>query len=667
VTGIGELLEPLAFTYNGSPDTPVNAGDYAVVASYAGTANYEEASATATIAIAKAASALAWSQPASIVYGTPLGAAQLSATSSVAGAFVYSPAAGAVLSAGAGQTLSATFTPTDPTNYDGGSVSTTIDVARATPAIDVGGGSFTYDGQPHPATGSVTGVGELLEPLVFTYNGSPDTPVNVGEYAVVASYAGSANYEAASATATITIARAAAVLSWSQPAEIVYGAALGAAQLDATSNVAGTFAYTPGAGTVLNAGAGQALGATFTPADAQNYSGGSVSTSIDVAKAPLTIRANDASKHFGAPLPAFTATASGFVNGDSVASLAGTLAFATTATQFSPVGTYPIAPSGVSSSNYAIAFVTGTLSIVRGTVTVAVTTSPEPSGLDQPMSFTATVAAAPPAPGPPTGAVRFFDGSTLLGTGTLLDGAASLTTAGLDAGARAVEARYDGDGAFETGVGSATHVVTDGAGTPSIFITSSRTPASVGQSVTLKAYVNMSSDDDGPTVTGMVEFYSGETLLATLPIADGRATLTTSSLAAGSHAITARYLGSADAPPARSGVFVQAIGASGWKNRSTTIVLTAAPNPSALGDGVALTATVTGSTESTPTGHILFMVNGEVVGDPAGVPVTPVSDTAARATFGMSGLNHGRHKVTATYLGDPTYKGRTTGLTQTVN
>ena len=54
---------------------------------------------------------------AGITYGTALSSTPLNATAAVSGTFVYTPAAGAVLSAGAAQTLSVTFTPTDAANY----------------------------------------------------------------------------------------------------------------------------------------------------------------------------------------------------------------------------------------------------------------------------------------------------------------------------------------------------------------------------------------------------------------------------------------------------------------------------------------------------------------------------------------------------------------------
>jgi hypothetical protein len=314
----------------------------------------------------------------------------------------------------------------------------------------------------------------------------------------------------------------------------------------------------------------------------------------------------------------------------------------------------------LSSSNYVITFVTGALSVVRGGVTVAVSTSPAPSGLNQSMTFTGSVGAAAPAAGTPTGTVRFFDGSTLLGSATLSAGIVSFTTAGLAAGVHTIQATYDGDGSFLAGTGSASHTVNSAAGTPSISIASSRNPSSVGQSVTLTATLGMSA---GP-VSGTVQFYDGATLLGTSTIVSGSASFTTTAFAAGSHAITVRYLGSASAPPVISGVFVQAVGSSGWKNRTSSTTLSASPNPSDVGASVTLTANVTGSS-GTPAGAVLFMVNGQVVGEP--VTLTTISGSTARATFVVPGLPGGRHLITATYLGSSNYKGSTASVTQTVN
>jgi hypothetical protein len=103
-------------------------------------------------------------------------------------------------------------------------------IARATPLVSVTGGEFAYDGQAHDATGSVTGVnGEALgTPTLSCKDAGGQAvshPVNLGTYAVTASYAGSANYVPASATATLTIANTAPVFSGLSSPTITLGTA----------------------------------------------------------------------------------------------------------------------------------------------------------------------------------------------------------------------------------------------------------------------------------------------------------------------------------------------------------------------------------------------------------------------------------------------------------
>jgi hypothetical protein len=73
-----------------------------------------------------------------------------------------------------------------------------LTVTKATALLQVAGGTFIYDGQPHPATTTVTGVNNVaLSPLTVLYNGSSSLPVNAGTYAVTASFAGNQNYNPA--------------------------------------------------------------------------------------------------------------------------------------------------------------------------------------------------------------------------------------------------------------------------------------------------------------------------------------------------------------------------------------------------------------------------------------------------------------------------------------
>ncbi|QYM79145.1 filamentous hemagglutinin N-terminal domain-containing protein [Horticoccus luteus] len=96
-----------------------------------------------------------------------------------------------------------------------------------------------------------------------------------------------------------------------------------------------------------------------------NYDFGFVPGTLTIDRAPLTITANDQTRRINLANPDFDATFSGFVLGETSSALAGTLAFATPATLSSPAGTYAITPSGLTSANYAISFVPGTLTLTQ--------------------------------------------------------------------------------------------------------------------------------------------------------------------------------------------------------------------------------------------------------------------------------------------------------------
>src|SRR5207237_3496773 len=98
-----------------------------------------------------------------------------------------------------------------------------------------------------------------------------------------------ANYTTATKTVSINVLKATPVITWSTPADIIYGTALSATQLNATASVPGTFVYTPPSGTVLSAGTAQALSVAFTPTDAANYTTATKTVSINVLKATPVI------------------------------------------------------------------------------------------------------------------------------------------------------------------------------------------------------------------------------------------------------------------------------------------------------------------------------------------------------------------------------------------
>src|SRR5206468_4314621 len=118
------------------------------------------------------------------------------------------------------------------------------------------------------------------------------TPTQVGTFLLQVSTNDSASHSS-NTSYPLTVNKAAAVITWNNPADITYGTALSATQLNATANVPGVFTYAPPATTVLNAGNAQTLSVSFVPTDTTNYNNASKNVSINVLKATPTITWND--------------------------------------------------------------------------------------------------------------------------------------------------------------------------------------------------------------------------------------------------------------------------------------------------------------------------------------------------------------------------------------
>lgn len=104
-----------------------------------------------------------------------------------------------------------------------------------------------------------------------------------------------------------------------------------------------------------------------------NYDMGEiVAGTLTITTAPLTIKANDAVRLYYDEEPNFTYVCNGFVNGDNENVLSSNPIFSTSATRSSNVGTYEIKISGVSSDNYSISYVNGTLTITPRTLIASV-------------------------------------------------------------------------------------------------------------------------------------------------------------------------------------------------------------------------------------------------------------------------------------------------------
>jgi len=229
---------------------------------------------------------ITWLTPDPIPYGKKLTSAQLNATASVEGTFVYTPNPGYVLPVGT-HMLWVTFTPADSGRYAPLQTAISIVVTKATPALS----------WPKPAAiiyGAPLSDAQLnasaREPGRFDYSPAPGEVLPPGRHTLSVTFtpADSANYTTAQASVSLTVAKATSVIQWPTPEPITYGTRLSTAQLCAVAPVPGTFEYNPGSGAVLAAGEHN-LSVVFTPADILGYSTSQAAASLTVAKATPAI------------------------------------------------------------------------------------------------------------------------------------------------------------------------------------------------------------------------------------------------------------------------------------------------------------------------------------------------------------------------------------------
>jgi hypothetical protein len=176
---------------------------------------------------------------------------------------------------------------------------------------------------------------------------------------------------------------------------------------------------------------------------------------------------------------------------------------------------------------------------VLAATTTALTSSPNPSVYGQPVMLSATVTSGSGSPADGE-TVTFKQGSSILGTGTLVGGVATFSTTTLGVGTKAVTAVYSGDSGF-VGSTSKTYSQVIGKAATTTTVTSSQEPSSVGQPVTFTATV---TPQFSGIPTGSVTFSDGVKVLKTVALNNSTASFTTTNLSHGNHNITAAYKGS---------------------------------------------------------------------------------------------------------------------------
>jgi uncharacterized repeat protein (TIGR03803 family) len=191
------------FVYSPSSGTQLTAGvnqTLSVTFTPTDAVNYTNVTKQVALNVTKAVPAITWLNPSAIVYGTTLSGAQLNASSSIAGTFVYSPSSGTKLNAGLDQTLEVTFTPTDA-NYHSVTKAVTITINKASQQITFaalldktfGESSFLLDG----TASSLLPISYSTNSDKISITNSQVTLLRAGRASITASQVGDDNFNGA--------------------------------------------------------------------------------------------------------------------------------------------------------------------------------------------------------------------------------------------------------------------------------------------------------------------------------------------------------------------------------------------------------------------------------------------------------------------------------------
>jgi Bacterial Ig-like domain (group 3)/PKD domain len=286
--------------------------------------------------------------------------------------------------------------------------------------------------------------------------------------------------------------------------------------------------------------------------------------------------------------------------------------------------------------------------IQTGTATV-LTTSVNPAVFGQTITFSAVVSGVAPGQGAPTGQVQFYNGSVLIGTGTLTvsgpdTSIATVQTSALTIGSHAINAVYTEDPNFTSSTSNLiTQVVVKDA--TNSTVTSSLNPSEFDQNVTFTATIAAAAPGSG-TPSGTVQFFDGSTLLATRTLVAGTVTFSTIALTPGSHNITTVYSGDTRFITSTSPILTQVVNST----LPTVTTITSGRNSSPTGQPVNFSATITALTGIPNGGTVTFFDGGVAFG------TGTVINGVATVTEPGSGLTTiGTHNITASFGGNSFY------------
>jgi hypothetical protein len=379
-----------SITYEGSATAPSAVGSYAVVANVTDS-NYV-GSASGTLTIDPAAATVVLGNLTATYDGTAKSVSVTTTPIGLSTSITYNGSTIAPTNAG---TYAIVATITDP-NLSG-TANGSLTIGKADQTITFGALS-SKNVTDAPFTVAATSSSTL--PVSFSASGtcsvvgSTVTINDVGSCSIAAIQAGDSNYNAAtSVPQSFTIGGGVPAINWATPQAIVYGTPIGATQYTAAAtyggtSLAGTYDYSPAAGTVLGVGV-HTLNVTFHPTDS-SYNSVNGSVQLTVTPATVAITAPNLTRAYGDANPVANPAYGAFVNGESSAVLATPAACGSSATAASRVGTYAITCSGATAGNYQFTYAPGVLTVTTAPLSVTPNNASRPQGQANP-AFTGTI------------------------------------------------------------------------------------------------------------------------------------------------------------------------------------------------------------------------------------------------------------------------------------
>ena len=202
--------------------------------------------------------------------------------------------------------------------------------------------------------------------------------------------------------------------------------------------------------------------------------------------------------------------------------------------------------SAIYSGGFQLSPSVSALNVVAPKLVTQMTLTPSSATINANTSVTFTTALTFPSIAGqtifPTGAVSFYDGTSLLGSALVdADGVATYTSPPLGLGSHSIIAKYTGTSLLQA-VNSSPLIINAGLAGTSVTLSGPTGPFANGQWVPITVTVKPGAGSSG-TPTGAVEFFDGTTALGTTTLSGGTATFIVHSLPVGTQSITARYLG----------------------------------------------------------------------------------------------------------------------------